>query len=99
MRPRTNRQVGSATLRRSQAIRVTPARSSSGFMNRALLTKKIDSWLDMFFVNGHHGIVTVSPTIVRNTRTYTAAAGRRIATTHDNVSTSSAIGNGAGALL
>ena len=69
IRPRMKRHVGSAIERISHVSRVTPASSSSGLRNSWSWTKKIDSRLDMFFVNGHHGIVTVSPTIVRNTST------------------------------
>ena len=68
-RPRMNRHVGSAICLINHASRVTPASSSRGLRNSWSLTKKIDSRLDMFFVNGHHSIVTVSPTIVRNTST------------------------------
>ncbi len=97
MRPRLNVHVRLSRLCMSHASSVTPASSSSGFRMSWSLTKRIDSRLDMFFVKGHHGIVTASPTIVRNTSRYTPTVGRRHAATHASVSTRKAIGNGSGA--
>ncbi len=94
IRPRTKVQARSSTLRIRNASSVTPARTSSGLRMRPLLTNRIDSWLDMFLVNGHQGIVTLSPTIVRNTRTYRPTVGRKKAEVQASTSTSRAIGNG-----
>ena len=65
--PRLKRHNGSSSRRDSQATVVTPRSTSSGLIDSESATKKIDSRLDMFFVNGHHGVVAMSPINVRKT--------------------------------
>ena len=67
--PRRNFQVGSSSDRSSHEIVVRMSRISRGLIGIESWTKKIDSRLDMFLVNGHQSVVTASPISVRNTIT------------------------------
>ena len=50
-------------------------------------------------MNGYHGTVTVSPTMVRNATPYTPRIGRATTAAQQITSTNNAIENGCGALM
>jgi hypothetical protein len=95
--PRLNRQVGSPRRRTKNDPSVANRTTSNGLIDKESAMKKADSWLDMFFVNGHHGVVTMSPTSVRKTSEYSPTTGRRNDATQTTTSTAKTIENSSGA--
>ena len=72
---------------------------SNGLKVNPSATKRIDSRLDRFFVNGYHGTVTVSPIIVSSTEASTPTIGRTTTAAQQTTSARKATENDCGSVV